>query len=294
MILRRLVQSLATLLLNAYWGFLQAGGIYQGTLKSFCAPGLNCHSCPAAIVACPIGCLQHFMTGLRTGILLGPAQFGLYVLGQIGLIGTLVGRLPCAWLCPFGFIQDILYKVPFWKLSIPEFLHYLKYLVLIGLVILLPLLVLDQFGYGTPWFCKYLCPAGTLEAGLPLIALDASVRQQVGTLFYLKLTILGIFILWMLISSRPFCRTTCPLGAFYGLFNKVSILKMTVDKAKCTQCKTCYQDCPMGVRFYESPNDKDCIRCFVCYNKSCQYGAIGYELKEIKSRSTKTNLLGTH
>ena len=278
-LLRRLVQFLFTLLLNAHWGFLKTGGIYQGPLKSVCSPGLNCYACPAALTACPIGALQHFMASVRAGISFGQYQFGLYVIGFLGLIGSLVGRLPCGWLCPFGFLQDLLYKIPFLKLPIPRFLHYLKYLILIIMVLVLPLFLLDTFGYGLTWFCKIICPAGTLEGALPMLALNPVLRSQIGTMFYIKLSVLIFFLLWMMVSSRPFCRTTCPLGAIYGLFNRFSLLQMTVNKEKCVKCETCYHDCPMGVRFYQSPNDSDCIRCFVCYRQSCKYGAIGYEWK---------------
>jgi polyferredoxin len=203
-------------------------------------------------------------------------QFGLYVLGILGAVGSLIGRIPCGWLCPFGFIQELFYKIPTPKLQIPKFLSYFRYVVLALMVILLPLLIVDEFGYGETWFCKWICPAGTLEAGIPLVALNAGIRSQIGFMFSWKMGILILFLAWMIFSQRPFCRTTCPLGAIFGLFNKASLFRMVVDDEKCIQCNKCYRNCPVKVKVHETPNSPDCIRCLKCI-ESCQYGAVNYE-----------------
>jgi len=161
---------------------------------------------------------------------------------------------------------------------------YCKYVFLGLFIILLPALVLDQFGYGMTWFCKYVCPAGTLEAGLPMMVLQPQLRELVGLLFYSKLLILIVFLALMVVVKRPFCRIVCPLGAIYSLFNKVSVFRMVHDPDKCVLCKQCYADCPMGVRFYEGANQIDCIRCLKCYHESCKFGAISLEIAGVPVR----------
>mgnify|MGYP001820768196 CR=1 FL=1 len=281
--LRRWIQTIAVFLTNAYWRFPFTRNMYQGDLKAVCAPGLNCYSCPAATSACPLGAIQTFMATARANFEVARFQVGLYVIGMLGLIGSLVGRMPCAWVCPFGLIQELIHKIPSPKFEIPKFVTYGKYVFLALFVFILPFAATDEFGYGMTWFCKYVCPAGTLEAGLPMMALKPELRELIGWLFYSKVIILIGFLIWMVVSRRAFCRVACPLGAIYSLFNRYSVFQMTHDPDKCTRCESCYQDCPMGVKFYEGPNQKDCIRCLTCLQTSCKFGAIGYEIGQIKT-----------
>ena len=224
-VMRKWVQVISFFLTNGYWNFPATQAIYKGPLKVVCSPGLNCYSCPAATTNCPIGALQQLLAGIRISIETGQFFIGFYVIGTMGVIGGFVGRMVCGWICPFGFFQELLYKIPSPKFNIWPLLRYLKYGLLIFMVILLPLFAIDEFGTGEPWFCKYFCPAGTLEAGIPMIILQPALRANLGWIFSLKVFILVFFIIWAVIASRPFCRTSCPLGAFYALFSRIKIGK---------------------------------------------------------------------
>jgi polyferredoxin len=267
-------------LTNGYLAFPWTKSIYQGSLKSFCSPGFNCYSCPAATFACPIGAFQNSMATVRPSLAAGKYHLGLYVIGLLGMIGSVVGRMPCGWVCPFGFLQEMIYKIPFKKLRMPKILTYGKFIALVLFVCLLPLVLVDKFGFGETWFCKYICPAGTLEAGIPVILLQPQLKEQIGLLFYFKLAILGIIMIAMLAFKRPFCRALCPLGAFYSLFNKVSLFRMDINLDTCLECDECQRVCPTDIRMYEDPNDSDCIRCLecarVCKTSSISYGFIGF------------------
>ncbi len=282
---RRWFQAVAAAAFNAYIPSFFKGGIYRGASKGLCVPVFNCYSCPSALGACPIGALQNSLGSLRLNLSLARRQFGLYVIGFLGAVGSAVGRLPCGWICPFGLFQELVHKIPSPKFGVPRFLRYFKYVFLVVLTILLPLLVLDAFGGGEPWFCKWVCPAGTLEAGIPLALLNSSIRGQLGFLFAWKMAILAGFLVWMVFVMRPFCRTTCPLGAILGLFNRVSLFRMTVDEETCTLCGKCQKECPIGVSAYETPNSPDCIRCLKC-EKVCPFGSIGHEFLGGRSRES--------
>lgn len=277
-VVRKWIQTILTLLANGSWSFPFTRTIYQGPLKVVCSPGLNCYSCPASTTYCPIGSLQQLMAGIRIALENGQNFFGLYVIGTMGVLGGIFGRLICGWACPFGLIQELLYKIPSKKFNIPRQLNYIKYFFLLFFVILLPLFVVDDFGYGEVWFCKYVCPAGTLEAGLPMLILQPELRQTIGILFFNKLTIMIVFILWSVAASRPFCRTACPLGAFYSLFKNLKLIKLRHVEENCTQCKACHAVCPMGVKFNESPEDTECISCLKCMDKACKFDAISLEI----------------
>ena len=267
---RTLVQLAFAALTNGYaTGFAQ-GKIYRGPGKLVCVPGLNCYSCPGAVGSCPLGSLQAVLTG-RTH------KFPFYVLGFLLLFGALFGRLVCGWLCPFGLVQDLLHKIPFVKklrrLPGERALRYLKYAVLVGFVIVLPLVVLDIVGQGQPWFCKYICPSGTLFAGIPLIASNPPLRAALGWLFTWKAAILLALVLLSIVLWRPFCRYLCPLGAIYGLFNPVAVYRFRIDEDRCTDCGACKAACKLDIDVRRTPNSAECVRCGAC-RRACPHGAI--------------------
>ncbi len=290
--IRKWVQTVAFFFMNSYWAFPWTATIYQGPLKVVCAPGLNCYSCPAAIVSCPIGAIQQLLLSVRLTLSNGQYFLGFYVVGSLGILGSMFGRMICGWFCPFGYLQELLHKIPSPTFAVPRPLRFVKYAILLFMVFLLPLLFVNDFGLGQPWFCKYLCPAGTLEAGLPMLLLQPSLTQTIGTLFFFKLSILVFFLLWSVVASRPFCQTACPLGAWYGLFKKVKFVKLTLDQARCTNCGECHQVCPMGVKFNESPDDAECITCLKCMNQACQFGAISLEVAGLPVRALDIRRMG--
>lgn len=261
---RRLFQVVAALGFNLDFMSFLRGNISQARTKGICLPALNCYSCPAAVGACPVGALQNSLNTLRYNLGVGQKKFGLYVLGSLGLMGTIGGRLPCGWLCPFGLLQEMIYKVPLPKLQIPAVLTYLRYAILVVLVLLLPLLLVDASGLGWPWFCKWLCPGGTLEAGLLLAIINPEIRNQLGFLFAWKFSLLILFIVWMAVSQRPFCRTVCPLGTILGFFNRVSAFRIRVKLEDCIACDACQKACPVNIKIYKNPDSSRCLRCLKC------------------------------
>lgn len=275
---RHTIQALWALLTNSYLVGFATGKIYQGPLKNLCVPGLNCYSCPGALGSCPIGSLQAVLSSKNY-------KFAFYVAGFLMFVGALVGRFVCGWLCPFGLIQELLHKIPFVK-KIKTFpgdkiLRKLKYVILIVFVILMPLFVVDLLGNGTPYFCKLICPAGTLEGGIPLVFANEALQSVVGWLYTWKLAILIVTIVLSILIYRPFCKYICPLGAVYAVFNPISVLKYRVDKEKCVDCGKCTEVCKMQVEPLKNINSTECIRCGACKN-SCPTGAIscGFLLKE--------------
>lgn len=267
---RHRFQALWVLLTNSYLiGFVQ-GKIYKGKLKNLCVPGLNCYSCPGAVGSCPIGSLQAVIGNWNF-------KFAFYVAGFLVFVGALIGRFVCGWLCPFGLVQDLLHKIPFPK-KIKTFrgdklLRKLKYVILAVFVILMPLYLVDIMDQGSPYFCKLICPAGTLEGGIPLVLLNKSMRRAIGWLYVWKNVLLAVTVLLSILIYRPFCKYICPLGAIYSVFNPISVFKYRVDKNKCTQCGACAKVCKMQVNPSKTPNHPECIRCGQC-KKICPTGAI--------------------
>ena len=184
----------------------------------------------------------------------------------------------CGFLCPVGGFQDLLHKIPCKKFSTGKLkpLRYLKYIILLVFVILLPMLVTNSVGMGDPFFCKYLCPQGVLEGAIPLSLSNASIRMALGKLFTYKSLILIAVVILSILFYRPFCKWICPLGAIYSLFNKVSFLRIKVENDRCVGCMQCTKACKMDVNVLETPDHPECIRCGACM-KACPHNAIHYQ-----------------
>lgn len=277
---RHRVQILWAFLTNSYLVGFAKGKIYQGKLKNLCVPGLNCYSCPGALGACPIGAMQ---------AVVGSWNFKLafYVAGFLMFVGALLGRFVCGWLCPFGLTQDLLHKIPFPK-KISTFrgdrlLRKLKYVIFLVYVILMPMFVVDLLGQGAPFFCKLICPAGTLEGGVPLVLLNQGMRSAIGWLYAWKNLLLVAIILLSVIIYRPFCKYICPLGAVYSLFQPISVFRYRVDQEACTHCGACAKICKMQVDPSKSPNHMECIRCGQCI-KVCPTSAITSNIRRNKKQ----------
>ena len=241
---RGLFQAGATLLTNLHLPNFLKGGIYQGKGKAVCVPGLS---------------------------------FSYYITGFLILLGVLLGRFICGFLCPFGWFQELLHKIPTKKISTKKLkpLTYIKYAVLLFMVVLMPMFITNDVGMGDPFFCKYLCPQGVLEGAIPLAAVNSGIRAALGALFSWKLGILITVIVLSVLFYRPFCKWLCPLGAFYALLNKVSLFGMKVDKHKCVSCGKCAKACKMDVDVTKAPDHTECIRCGMCV-RACPTKAVSF------------------
>ena len=267
---RRLIQLYAALLYNAHLTGFATGTIYTGASKALCVPGLNCYSCPGAVGACPLGALQNALAS-------APTRAPYYVLGTLLLFGLTLGRVVCGFLCPFGLIQELLHKLPTPKIKkgrVTRALSSLKYALLAVFVIYLPLYWAAQ-RLPVPAFCKYICPAGTLEGAVALLSHPANADKypMLGLLFTRKFLILLAASTLAVFLYRPFCRFICPLGAIYGFFARVSLLGVEVDGGKCTRCGQCHATCPVDIRHV---GDRECIQCGAC-QAACPTQAIRWK-----------------
>lgn len=271
---RRLAQIYCALLYNAnIRGFVE-GSIYTGKTKAACVPGLNCYSCPGAVGACPLGALQNAVAS-------SGARAGTYVIGILMLFGVMLGRTVCGWLCPAGLVQELLFKIPTPKIRKSRFtrlLSLLKYGILAVFVLALPLWYAVKHQLPVPAFCKYICPAGTLEGagGLLIHEQNSGMFAMLGALFTQKALILLAVGLACIFCYRTFCRFLCPLGAIYSFFCRAAIIGVKVDQAACIHCDRCVRACRMDV---DHVGDRECIHCGECMD-SCPTGAISIRAGE--------------
>jgi polyferredoxin len=253
---RRCVQIFSLFLFHAAVGplaWLQA--------RSLCLPVLSCHACALSWTACPIGVLLHFS---------GWHIFPFVALGFLLAFGALVGRLLCGWVCPFGTLQALLYRIPSPKIKLPAWTSYIKYVILILTVFLFPFIWGELTAAS---FCR-ICPAAFIQVVVPTWIQNgftwAGWLSGIRVLFFVLVVVLAI------LSSRSFCKVFCPIGALLAPLNYLSFWKVKSPDAQCVACKRCDRLCSTDVqpslRILEGidPNrHPDCIVCHECQHPTC-------------------------
>jgi ferredoxin-type protein NapH len=244
---RRIFQILSLLALNSSWG---------PQVKWLCVPVLNCHSCALSWFACPVGVFVHFSAY---------HVFPFLALGTILLVGVFLGRLLCGWVCPFGFLQDMLYKIPTRKFDLPGWTSHIKYPALILGVFLLPYFLTEQTWYS---FCR-ICPAAALQVSTPNLVSEGAQALSLATI--IRFSVLGVVVGFAIVSSRSFCKVLCPIGAILAPLNYLSFWAINVPAGSCKSCKKCDEVCSMDIdpstRILQKipPNRAlDCITCHEC------------------------------
>jgi len=244
-----------------------------GLKTGFCYPFFYCNACPASTSACPLRAIE-------VGVFNGEFKWKLitYPLFILGTVGVLTGRAVCGWACPIGLLQrttarvpiKLKTKYPFLKkigqLKIESYLRYIKYCVLLALVVIIPIFIAFMF--------TDICPVGILTGTIPIMILSPQLYLP-NSFFYIALVIFILFFILIFLIERGWCRYFCPVGAILAPFNKVSFLHIYVDKTKCVYDYKCSLVCPMGIDVPNMNRDPECILCGKCIN-ACVKNAISF------------------
>jgi polyferredoxin len=221
------------------------------------------------------------------------------------IVGSILGRFFCGWLCPMGFIQDLILKIRGGNPKINprhhEALKKIKFIVLFATLFISSTLALSQFteqglkykralGPFTTGILFHIQPETTLAFTIPQIVaqygygsdlLDFTTVWSPGYLTLLGLAILALFFIGGYSVPWFWCRYMCPTGALMGIFAKVSFLGLSRDPSKCTKCGECVSICPMQIRILDMPwekiNDQECTLCLECVG-ACPTGALSPKL----------------
>ena len=241
---------------------------------------------------------------------LSQPEFPWLVLGTIFLIGAVVGRAFCGWVCPIGFIQDIITTLknrldvvsPRTHKTAKKFKYYVLFLTMLisatlGLSLYLGVgsdykTALDVFASG-PFTA--LSPDGTLFGTVPtllrllsqnlssIISHPPTIQDvwadmnKVPPLLAVRLLILAGFFGAAWKVPRFWCRYVCPTGALMAIFQRQSFAGIKRDPVKCTKCPHCEVKCPMQINILDLPwekfNDPECIMCMECID-ACPHGSL--------------------
>ncbi len=249
---RKLSLIISALLLHSSWG---------PEFKWICNPVLSCHSCVLAWFACPIGVFVHYS---------GYHLFPFMAFGMVLLVGVLVGRLLCGWVCPFGLLQDWLHKIPSKKFVLPDWTANIKYLLLLLMVFLFPFLLGEQTWFS---FCR-ICPAAALQVSLP--SLIQSGFGGISWATVVRFAVLAAVVGMVIYSNRSFCKVLCPIGALLAPLNFISFWVVKPPRESCSSCLKCDKACGINVKpslrlSRQIPANRalDCIVCHDC-QRACE------------------------
>lgn len=202
--------------------------------------------------------LKHWwLTG--TVNLIHPAA--LFILIAIVVLGVLLKKSFCGWLCPIGFLSELHWKLGRWLFGgnwrVPKWLDWplrsLKYLLLYF------------FLYAILW-----------QMGLPTLdAFINSAYNQVADIkmlqFFQHLDRTGLWIIAVIaLLSLPiknfWCRYLCPYGALLGAGSLISPVKITRNAQRCIDCELCTKACPANIKVHQAKrvHSDECMACLAC------------------------------
>ena len=228
---------------------------------------------------CPFGGLETFYKYITSGGTYVPhTHLSNLVLGAAVLATALLLRSAfCGWICPLGFIQDLIHGFSAWlqKRFVPlrkffrtlsqrgqpiwafldKYLRFVKYGVLVWSLTGAAIYGVMVFKDYDPWSALITITEWTLTPGL---------------------VVLGVTLLGSLFVERPWCRYACPLGAASGLLGKLSPVYLKREADACTSCKICSKSCPMGLNVHSATTitSVDCISCLECVGDCPREGAL--------------------
>jgi polyferredoxin len=228
---------------------------------------------------CPFGGLEtlyKYITG--TGTFVTHTHLSNLVVAVAVLVTALLLRSAfCGWVCPLGFMQDLLHSFSHWlqKRSVQvrkffrailknrgtvwsfldKYLRLFKYAVLVWAVTGAAIYGVMVFRNYDPWSAVINIAEWSVTPGL---------------------VVLGLTLVSSLFIERPWCRYACPLGAISGLLGKLSPVYLKREAEACTSCKICTKACPMGLQVHTATviSSVDCISCLECVGACPREGAM--------------------
>jgi polyferredoxin len=192
---------------------------------------------------------------------------------------VLLGRVWCGWLCPIGFLQDVLLRVRkrlgiSYKDISPKMT-----------------MVLNQTGYALLFLISFVSfSVGVTFLGInnffsraelpfemvaPPRPITVFLQQLIGweslnAVVPLPAIFVALSVVVLSFKIRHFWCRICPAGAMMSLLNRRAMVSIQKDGTKCTKCRICLRACPMDIEEIYEEKEKDnvtnatCIHCYRC------------------------------
>ncbi len=208
----------------------------------------------------PFGGLETLLKFAAGGEFIKKIQPGTLVLfGGVVILGIVVSRFYCGWICSFGALQGVFgwigkkifrrrFEVP---ARLDRALRWLKYPMLVWIVAV-------TWTTGTLFIRPYdpLAAYGHLPAGIEALITEFTV----GFAVLVATMVLSVF------YERVFCKYLCPLGAVNAILGRVPLFRIKRDAPTCISCSKCDKVCPMNVAVSgaDTASTAECISCMEC------------------------------
>jgi len=231
---------------------------------------------------CPMGGLETLYKFVTTG---GSFVSHVHLSNVVVLVAALAVALLarnafCGWICPFGFIQDMVHSFSTAvQKRVPGIRKAVKALKQRGA----KLAVLDRYLRFLKYGVLAWAVAGAAAYGF-MVFRDYDPWAALWNLLELSLAggtvVLAIVLVASFFVERPWCRYACPLGAATGLLGALSPIYLKREAEACKACAVCTKACPMGLPVHTATTIKsvDCIGCLECVDECPREGALALKL----------------
>jgi ferredoxin len=202
------------------------------------------------------------------------------IAAMIGLwlaVSLVVGKGWCSYACFFGGVEEGFSAMAKRARVRRPILKHGGKLRLVPWAILLFIVVLSA-ALLEPVYCTWLCPFKAITEFPAVHNVETAIQMAVFIALFAGLVV----VLPFLTKKRTQCAFFCPFGAFQSLFNKINLIEIRIDRAKCVNCTLCQTVCPTLALSSESiGNGKtqlNCMKCGACVD-SCKKDAAVWHVK---------------
>lgn len=219
-------------------------------------------------LADPFAVIQLLLAGMgfSTSVILGSVLVLVFYV-------IIAPRAFCGWVCPINIVSDLAFnlrlKLGFENdksaLNISRNFRYILLVLTLLLSLILGVAAFEMVSF-----------VGLVSRGI--VFLQGSVVAVIGC----------ILVFDMFILKRGVCNYICPLGAFYAVVSKFSLLRVKHDVSKCTNCAKCLKICPenhvldMIAKRSDIVKNSECISCGRCIDV-CEDDALGFSIRNLRS-----------
>ena len=209
----------------------------------------------------PISSFMSFVLFIRTGNVHTAHPAGFFIFFAIVLVSLVFGKSFCSWLCPVGFISELIgdfgKKIFRKNIKLPKLLDYplrsLKYLML-GFLFYSVFFMLSG-----PALKAFLDSPYNLVADIKMYYFFADISR-------FSLIVIGILFLLSIILRGFWCRYLCPYGALLGIASLLSPNKIKRNAVSCIDCGLCNKACPSFIKVdkLKTVVSDECTTCLSC------------------------------